>query len=266
MDELVEKPKNLKAHPAKIQNFDSSPASLIALAVDKDLDIEKLQKLIEMKNANDAKAAKMEFLGALSKFQGILPPLVKNKTAKIKYNDKNGNERQMEYGFHDLADIELHIRPHLRECGLSYRWGQKDEADRLHVWLILSHVAGHEEVGSPISGGLDDSGKKNLIQQKASTITYLRRYTLTGGLGISSGDADNDGSKGQKNDPTGLPVLKDTQLGGAIKAISEGKYTFDSVKSVLKDKEVEKVHVLEKQAQALKKAQMEYDSQPKENV
>ena len=257
MDELVVKEKKAnKAVAVQVQNFDSSPASLIALAVDKDLDIEKLQKLIEMKNANDAKAAKMEFLGALSKFQGILPPLVKNKTADF-------GAGKAKYNYHDLADIELHIRPHLRECGLSYRWGQKDEADKVSVWLILSHVSGHEEIGNPISGGLDNTGSKNLIQQKASSITYLRRYTLTGGLGISSGDADTDGSKGQKNEPIGLPWLKDNQLGMAIKGISEGKYTFDAVKSVLKAGDEEKVQVGDKQATAVQKAQEEYNSTTK---
>ncbi len=261
--ELTVTKEKKKSLPSKME-FDASPASLIALAVDKDLDIEKLQKLIDMKNANDAKAAKMEFLNALSKFQGTLPPLVKNKTANIKYTDKNNNPREMSYTFHALPDIERHIRPYLNECGLSYRWGQKEENANISVWFILAHIGGHEEIGEPISGGLDNSGAKNLIQQKASTITYLRRYTLTGGLGISSGDADDDGSKGPKNAPVGLPYIKDAQLGSVIKSISEGKYTFDAEKLTLMavDKEIAKA--TEKQAASLKKAQEEFNAKPKQ--
>jgi hypothetical protein len=253
MATFVESPKKEKS---LVPVIDTSPTGLIALAVDKDLDIEKLHKLIEMKNANDAKVAKMEFLNALSKFQGIVPPLVKNKTADY-------GEGKAKYNFHQLPDIEKHIRPSLKECGLSYRWGQKEDGGNISVWLLVAHTGGHEEVGDPISGGLDNSGSKNLIQQKASTITYLRRYTLTGGLGISSGDADDDGSKGQKTAPGGLPYLKDAQLGQAIKAIMEGKYTFDKENTVLKVDSTDKVKVTEKHIGALQKAQEEYNSKQK---
>lgn len=202
------------------QNFDSSPESLIALAVDKDFDIDKLQKLIDMKNANDAKVAKMEFLNALSKFQGILPPLVKNKTADF-------GEGKAKYQYHQLPDIEKHIRPFLKDCGLSYRWSQKEEGNVISVRLILAHIGGHEEQGEPISGGLDTSGAKSIIQQKASTISYLRRYTLTGGLGISSADKDNDGKDGLKDGD--LPKLKDNQIGAIITRIHKGEMTWEQL-------------------------------------
>lgn len=259
MDELTvtKEPKNKPSIRLKDKDFDTSPASLIALAVDKDLDIEKLQKLIDMKNANDAKAAKMEFLNALSKFQGILPPLIKNKRADF-------GEGKAKYNYHELPDIEKHIRPFLNECGLSYRWGQKEENANISVWLILAHIGGHEEIGEPISGGLDNSGSKNLIQQKASTITYLRRYTLTGGLGISSGDADDDGSKAGKNGSGGLPYIKDGQIGAVIKLISEGKRVFDAEKMVLMEGDQEKAKATEKQVEALRKAQEEFNAKPKQ--
>ena len=45
----------------------------------------------------------------------------------------------------------------------------------------------------------DDSGQKSAIQQVASTITYLRRYTLTGVLGIATTDQDLDGADAGDN-------------------------------------------------------------------
>jgi len=41
----------------------------------------------------------------------------------------------------------------------------------------------------------DKSGGKNDIQAIASSVTYLRRYTLTGALGISTCEDDNDGGR-----------------------------------------------------------------------
>jgi hypothetical protein len=46
-----------------------------------------------------------------------------------------------------------------------------------------------------MSAPADKSGGKNDIQAMASTVTYLRRYTLTGALGITTGNDDNDGGK-----------------------------------------------------------------------
>ena len=42
-------------------------------------------------------------------------------------------------------------------------------------------------------GTPDMSGNKNALQQAASAVTYLRRYTLTGALGIATADTDIDG-------------------------------------------------------------------------
>lgn len=247
---IEKKERKQQPKKAELMQLDQSPAGLIALAVNNDLDIEKLQKLIEMKNAADARVARMQFLEALGKFQGIVTPLIKNKEANFEQKEGRG---AVNYKYQQLADIERHIKPFLKECGLAYRWGQKDEGGNIHVWLILSHLGGHEEVGNPITGAPDIGGAKNLIQQKASTITYLRRYTLTGGLGLASADPDNDGTGGQKaKEKTGeKPPLKDSQLPEAIKKISEGKATLENI--------LEKCSLTEKQKESLEKAQVEFN-------
>lgn len=60
------------------------------------------------------------------------------------------------------------------------------------VRCIVSHKSGHQEFCEMMSTP-DQSGGKNNIQQSASAITYLRRYTLTGALGIAAADEDIDG-------------------------------------------------------------------------
>ena len=76
--------------------------------------------------------------------------------------------------------------------GLSYRWdiGQRD--GRIHVSCIVTHKAGHSETVT-MDAAPDNSGKKNSIQQIASSVTYLQRYTLLAiaGLATKSGATVN---------------------------------------------------------------------------
>jgi hypothetical protein len=51
-----------------------------------------------------------------------------------------------------------------------------------------------EEAGVTMSAPPDTSGAKNVIQAKASTVTYLRRYTLLGAVGMAAGMPDSDGN------------------------------------------------------------------------
>lgn len=242
----------MKPSALVVQN---TPDNLLAMAIDKDLDIEKLERLIALKERNDKAVARIEFITALGDFQGSCPPLIKNK--KVGFDHKDGGGRT-EYRYQELADIEKHVKPFLKETGLSYRWGMregtKEEGNKIFVWCILTHRAGHEEVGDPMSGQPDDSGKKNDIQKKASTISYLRRYTLTGMLGIASGDMDDDGKGGQKNESAGKrTALKDEGLAGAIKSIMAGEQTVESIDKLRS--------LTPNQKSALEKAEKEFKAQ-----
>jgi hypothetical protein len=47
----------------------------------------------------------------------------------------------------------------------------------------------------------DQSGGKNAIQARGSTVTYLQRYTLLSAFGLVAADEDDDGRKGVKPEP-----------------------------------------------------------------
>ena len=213
-----------------------TPPMLLSQAIEKGLSLDQMERLIEMQNKWEDRNARKEFFNALSKFQGICPPLIKNKSTSFTHKDGSG---KTEYRYHELADIEKHVKPYLQKCGLSYRWGQKDEGQIIQVWLIITHLGGHEEVGNPLSGNPDTTGSKNAIQSKGSTISYLRRYTLTSGLGIASADIDDDAKKVKE-----LPTPNEKQFASTVKKVSEGlkvdevkkyfKLTDDQEKALLK--------------------------------
>jgi hypothetical protein len=160
-----------------------NPSQLLTLAVDKDLDIEKLGKLMELQKIWQSDQARKAFFSALSKFQSEVPEIRKSKS--VAFNE-------VKYNYAPLADVVRQIKDSCRECGLSYRWEISDTKEEIKVTCLVTHIDGHTEQ-TTMTANPDDSGKKNKIQQRGSSIEYLKRYTLIGALGLSTTDSDVDG-------------------------------------------------------------------------
>jgi len=171
-----------------------TPATLLQMAIEKGVDINQLEKLMELQERWEKKEARKSFFDALSKFQTLVPVLKKTKTAKI-----NSQKGFFQYKYADLGGITQGIKQPLNECGLSYRWEFQDSNGKMKVTCFISHRDGHTETTS-MEAGKDDSGAKNAIQQQGSTQTYLQRYTLIGALGLSTADEDNDGKISPKQE------------------------------------------------------------------
>lgn len=165
------------------------PGALIALAIQNNLDIDKLERLMELQERWQKELARRAYLAALAQFQSTIPRLPKNK--KVVFETDRG---KTEYFYAPLSDIDEIIRPFMRDYGLSKRWNiQETPEGEISVTCIVSHVGGHSEAGTPMIAPPDDSGRKNKIQQRASTVQYLQRYTLIGALGLTTADSDIDG-------------------------------------------------------------------------
>lgn len=163
----------------------ATPSALLQLAVQQNLDIDKLEKLMQLQERWEAGKARKEFLTAISKFQAQCPPL--EKTKKVAF----GNTK---YSYAPLGEIAATIKESMSGNGLSHRWEMEDATDKIVCTCIISHIAGHSEK-TTMSALKDVSGGKNEIQQRGSSITYLQRYTLIAALGISTADEDVDGAK-----------------------------------------------------------------------
>lgn len=179
----------------------SSPMRLIEMAVSSNADIEKLERLLDLQTKWDAEQARKSYLQSMASFQAELPTIKKLKSADF-------GQGKAKYKYASLDDIAEQIRPFLDRFGLSYRFEQSMENGVISVKCIASHKDGHSESCS-MTAAPDASGGKNSIQQSASAVTYLRRYTLTGALGIVTADEDIDGRLPQKPvESLTLPTLK----------------------------------------------------------
>ena len=163
------------------QRLPVTPGLLLERAIDQGADLDKLEKLMDLQDRWNADQARNLFSEALANFQAELGPIIKRRQG---HNCK----------YADLDDIAQEIRPILEKFGLSYQFKQAQDNSFVTVTCIVRHKSGHTEENS-LAAPNDTSGGKNAIQSIASTVTYLRRYTLTGALGITTGTDDNDGGK-----------------------------------------------------------------------
>lgn len=171
-----------------------SPLSgiMIKMAESGNCEIETIERLVAMKREEEDRQAVRAVNAALSMLQTDMPVISKTGTASFK--TKNGGI--MSYNFDVLADICEAIKPLLFNSRLSYTWDQKQVDGMITVRCMLRHAQGGE-ISSVMSSAPDTSGQKNGIQQIASTISYLQRYTLKAVLGIASIDDDGKTSSEQ---------------------------------------------------------------------
>lgn len=199
----------------------ATPDRLIELAITNNADIDKLERLMELQERWQAGQAQKAYLQAKAEFQGKVPDL--QKKSKVNYKTSKGN---INYSFIPLGQISKQIAPAMFEAGLSYSWQIDDSTEKIKVTCIISHVDGHSEQTS-MSAAKDATGAKNEIQQRASTVTYLQRYTLIAALGLTTADQDTDAD--HQPDTREQMHPQHPKWTGAAKALSEQTATIPQI-------------------------------------
>ena len=175
------------------------------------VDIDKLERLMQMSERVTARNAKSAYFAALSEMQEHLPVIGERGEIKI------GSGKPQTYALWE--DINEAIKPALSSYGfaLSFRTGR--EADRIVVTGILSHREGHTEE-TTMHLPLDASGSKNAVQAVGSSTSYGKRYTAGALLNLTSRareDRDDDGAAG------GGASISDVQMDELRALIDETK-------------------------------------------
>lgn len=177
---------------------DNSPMAMLAMAVRQGADLDKIAKLMDLQERHEANEARKAFTAALAGFKAAGITVGKDK--QVSYTGTA-------YTHASLGNVCKTIGDELSKHGLSATWKTEQGANsNIKVTCILSHVAGHSESVS-LEAGPDDSGKKNRIQQIASTVSYLERYTLLAITGTATADMDDDGAGSESNGAMPLEVL-----------------------------------------------------------
>lgn len=159
-------------------------------ALNPDIDIEKMQRLLDMQERIIARQAKDAYQAAFSAMQPELPVIEERGGIK----DRNGNV-QSTYALWE--DVNTAIRPVLAKHGFGLSFRTKT-AEKIHVTGVLSHKDGHSEE-TTIELMADVSGSKNAVQAIGSSVSYGKRYTAFALLNLSSTfSEDGDGQSAIK--------------------------------------------------------------------
>ena len=164
----------------------NSPMGMMLSAIQQGATLEQVEKMMDLQERWEKKEAKKSYDAAFANFKAEAVQIIKGKL--ITDGPLKGKSHA------ELCDVVDAVTPALSKHGLSSSWKiTKDEPAWMEVTCYLRHVGGHEESVS-MGGPPDAGGAKNAIQARASTKTYLERYTLKGITGLSERNDDDDGS------------------------------------------------------------------------
>ncbi len=175
----------------------TNPANLVAIAVQQNADLAKIEKLMGLQERWEKNEARKAYVVAMNAFKKNPPALYKTK--HVQYETSKG---WVDYHHGDIGVIANVISEALAIHDLSYRWDQEQlDGGLIRVTCVVTHALGHSE-SNFLQSGADQSGGKNNIQAIGSAVKYLRRYTLEGAVGLATQDVDDDGRGASANPNT----------------------------------------------------------------
>jgi len=180
--DIIEAPQSAVAAPAPA----GSPMAMAIAALQSGMTPEQIGQMMDLQDRYNAAQAKKAYDEAFAAFKAEGVKIIKCRQVT------DGPLKGKSYA--ELHDVVNAVTEALSKHGLSTWWRlTKDEKDWMEVTCYLRHVNGHEEKVS-MGGPPDAGGAKNPIQARASTKTYLERYTLKAILGLSEESDDTDGN------------------------------------------------------------------------
>ncbi|WP_373379867.1 ERF family protein [Cupriavidus nantongensis] len=179
-----------------------TPDTLLLIAVEKGADLEYLGKLMDLQERWQAGEARKGYVKAMAGFKA--EPITIRRSKEVGYKTREGDF--VGYTHAELSDVTDAVGPAMAKHGLSFAWNILQGNGLITVECVITHELGHSEK-VVMSGPPDNSGKKNVIQQTASTITYLQRYTLLAVTGMSTKGMDDDGAGGSDDATGGQPPV-----------------------------------------------------------
>lgn len=200
-------------------------------ALNPEVDIDKMQKLLDMQERILDRNAKQAFTSALARMQAELPTVIEKGQISI-----NGKV-QSTYGL--LEDINDQVRPILQKHGFAITFRVLQNEKSIKVTAVLSHQEGHAQETEMVLPS-DTTGNKNAVQAVGSSISYGKRYTMCALLNITTRGEDDDGRSATKEDFATL--AQQNSIGQlAAKLTEEKKMAFK--KSYPKISEIKKSEV-----------------------
>ncbi len=172
--------------PAILQNI--TAAGVIALALEKDLDVERLEKIIQLHQRLEERDAEIAYNTAMIAFKKNAPRIVKDK--HVEFRKKDGT--LVEYDHASIGNVVSAIIDGLAENDLIHEWIQEQTDNYIKITCRITHIQGYSK-STALYAKADLTGGKNDMQGIGSTDSYLKRYTLLAITGLATNEFDDDG-------------------------------------------------------------------------
>lgn len=203
-------------------------------ARDKDVDVPKMQALLEMHEHVVKRNAEAAFNAAFAEMQSEMPEIDERGQISV------GNQVRSRYAL--FEDINKTVKPILQKYGFAVMFKTlPGEKGSITVEGILMHREGHRE-STPITLEADTSGSKNGVQSIGSSVSYAKRYVLCALLNITTRGEDDDGRK------AGTPVITEKQVADlralADESTRDGETGADVIKGFLNYYKLDKLENL----------------------
>ena len=175
----------------------ANPMMLIQLAIENNVDVERLSKLMDLQTAWEDREAKKSFARSFAECQNKMPRVIKNKINK-----------QTDSSYADLEVVNSTIMPVATAHGFSVSFSEGGEwvdgkqipkkPEDIRTVMILRHRDGHTEThfyDLPTDmTGIAGKANKTAVHGKASSTSYAERYLFCQVFSITIAGHDNDGN------------------------------------------------------------------------
>lgn len=208
-DVIELEPQAQRRELAQAGEVQAGPLAMAMQAMKAGMSIADMRGMLELQKDWEANEARKAYVQAMSEFKRNPPEIFKRKEVAF-----SGTQ----YMHATLGDVTQAIMQALAQHGISHRWDTVQNGGQIIVTCILTHKLGHSE-STTLEGAPDDSGKKNRIQQVASTVTYLQRYTLLAATGLATKELEDDDGAGASPALPEVPAellqaARDAAMGG----------------------------------------------------
>ena len=216
----------------ELQGQETEMSSLLRMAVSQDLDTEKLEKLIDLKNREEERQCKKVFDDKFAEMQRQFEPVKKSKEG---YG----------YNYAPLEHLQKQFGQTIADYGFSYRWKEQPLEDGgKRVILIISGWGYTDDSTTFDIPKLEGTKQQNAAQILGSMTTYGKRYTFMSGFGIIVEDEDDDAASLSFED--GVQFSNEIQQIRSASSLEELKEVFGMLYKSYSDSTAKKIFTTEK--------------------
>lgn len=149
--------------------------------------IEIVERIVALRERQEARQAERAFFDALGRFQDECPPITKSKEG---LRTKTG---KVVSWYAPLDKVVMIARPILRKHGFSFKWDSRTEDKMMHTTCTLRHEDGHSDTSTFSAPVGNISSLTSGMQDHSGALTYGKRQSFVQVTGLVTADEDNDG-------------------------------------------------------------------------